>query len=139
MEKRIAEFEHTKWIVFSSSLFLLPAVYGLYKELYIWSILLCITTLISVNYWRDATDSWRRNLDLWFAKFIFCVFSAAMIYYVENEFYAAFGYTAFFLILFLYYKSVQSHYYKYEHWWMYHVLFHVLLAMEQFIIIDSII
>ena len=136
---RIADWEQTKWLVISSSLFLIPAVYSLYKGLYLWSFLLCMTTLISVNYWRDAEIGWRRDLDLWFAKFIFCTFCAAMVYYVEYVPYAAFGYTALFLVLFLYYKSVQSYYYQHEHWWVYHALFHVFLTLEQCIIVDSIV
>jgi len=139
MTQRIAEWEHSKWLLLSSFLFLIPTVYGLYKELYVWSIMLCITTIISANYWRDACVGWRRDLDLWYAKLMFIVFCSAMVYYVDYEPYAIFGYTAFFVILFMYYKSAQAHYYKYAHWWMYHVGFHILLTIEELIILDSII
>ena len=68
MVQRIAEWEHSKWLLLSSFLFLIPTVYGLYKELYVWSMMLFITTIISANYWRDACVGWRRDLDLWYAK-----------------------------------------------------------------------
>lgn len=46
----IAEWNETKWLVLSSSLFMIPSIYGYYKQLYLHSLLLLLTSLISANY-----------------------------------------------------------------------------------------
>ena len=67
-EKYIAYWDHTKWLVISSFFFIFPSFYSLLHSLYFHSALLLLTTLISANYWRKATFSWRRNMDLIFSK-----------------------------------------------------------------------
>ena len=99
---------------------------------------------VLLHHWKEYKDIFLffcKNLVPFFFSVgvMFIVFCSAMVYYVDYEPYAIFGYTAFFVILFMYYKSAQAHYYKYAHWWMYHVFFHILLAIEEIIILDSII
>jgi hypothetical protein len=67
-EELIAEWKHTKYLTLSSLLFLIPAYYAYNSNMYNHTILLILTSLISANYWRKATYSWRRNLDLIFSK-----------------------------------------------------------------------
>lgn len=65
-------WNESKYIVASSSLFLLPA-YSFYccNQIALCTGL-CITSLVSMNFWRDARrDSWRRQLDLTVAKIAF--------------------------------------------------------------------
>jgi hypothetical protein len=65
----VAHWVHTKWLVLSSFFFIIPAIYAFINNMYAHFILLFFTSLISANYWRKATYSWRRNMDLIFAKY----------------------------------------------------------------------
>ena len=58
----IAKWKHAKWLVLSSLLFTIPSFYAYHNKLYFYSTLLFFISLISVNYWRKATYSWRRNM-----------------------------------------------------------------------------
>ena len=80
----IAEWKHSRWLVVSSSFFLIPSLYGYYIKFYGFSILLLLTSLISANYWRKATYSWRRTTDLIFAKISFVIFVSNGLIYVRN-------------------------------------------------------
>ena len=78
-------WNQTKWIVLSSSFFVLPAANHLYyqtPETYsVFPYMLVVTSLVSANYWRNATRGWRRNLDLVVAKITFATgFYIAVIY-----------------------------------------------------------
>ena len=72
--KYIAKYEQSKWLVLSSLFFMIPALYAFFMNLYFYFILLSLTTIISCGYWIKATYSWRRNLDLVFAKISFISF-----------------------------------------------------------------
>ena len=69
----IAYWEETKWLVLSSYFFIIPSYYAYINKLYLHSIILFLTSVISVNYWKKATYSWRRNMDLIFSKFSFII------------------------------------------------------------------
>jgi hypothetical protein len=80
----IAYWEETKWLVLSSYFFIIPSYYAYINKLYLHSIILFLTSVISVNYWKKATYSWRRNMDLIFSKFSFIVFVSNGIFYVRR-------------------------------------------------------
>jgi hypothetical protein len=78
-------WNESKFIVASSALFLLPA----YSFYCCGQILLCtglcVTSLVSMNYWRDARkNSWRRQLDLVVAKIAFVNYFCTGIYNVST-------------------------------------------------------
>jgi hypothetical protein len=127
-----------KILALSSCFFLIPSIYAYKNGLYLYSILLLFTSIISVNYWRNAIHSWRRDLDLFFAKVSFVVFVLNGIYYIRNFPYVVTGYSGLFVLLYCYYLSDKYLKDKNNAWCKYHFLFHILLAYEQFIIIDSI-
>jgi hypothetical protein len=77
-------------------------------------------------------------LDLVFAKVSFVVFVSNGIYYIRNFPYVVTGYSGLFVLLYCYYLSDKYLKDKNSAWCKYHFLFHILLAYEQFIIIDSI-
>jgi hypothetical protein len=83
----IACWQHTKWLFLSSFFFTIPAIYAYINNLYFHSILLLFTSLISANYWRKATYSWRRNMDLIFAKFSFIVIGGNYMIHKALDFY----------------------------------------------------
>lgn len=134
----IAVWKDTRWLVMSSCFFMIPSIYSYYKQLYMYSILLFLTSFISANYWKKATYSWRRNMDLVFAKISFTVFSTNGIIYVRYIPYVIMGYSGLIVLVYCYYCSGKLFELKNEHWWKYHVAFHLIMTFEQMIILDSV-
>ena len=48
--RMVAEWKETKYLVVSSSFFMISAAYGFYKDLYFLSLVYFITSLISINF-----------------------------------------------------------------------------------------
>lgn len=138
IEKEIAIWEDTRWIVGSSYFFMIPAFFSFFRGLYFYSILLGLTSIISANYWRKATYSWRRNMDLIFAKLSFSIFFYNGIIHVTTWFYRIICYSGLFFLIYCYYSSDKFLKMGNPNWWKFHCFFHFLMMMEQFIIIDSI-
>lgn len=135
----IAEWRHTKWITLSSFSFMIPAILAFCHKMYDHTIILFLTSIISANYWRKATYSWRRNLDLIFAKisFIFYVYNG--VKYVTTIPEMIPGYGGLILIGIMYYLSGELLKIKNERWYESHVIFHLLMMYEQLLIIKNII
>jgi len=134
----IAKWEDTRWLVLSSFFFTVPSIYAFTINMYSYSFLLLCTSLISANYWRKATYSWRRNMDLIFAKISFVVFFSNGVYYVKSVGYVITGYSGIIVLLYCYYLSGKLFELKNNNWYKYHIMFHLIMAYEQTIIIDSI-
>ena len=134
MSKYIAKYEQTKWLVISSFFFIIPAIYAFLYKLYFYSILLLLTSIISANYWRKATFSWRRNLDLIFAKISFITFVYNGIIYVKTPFYVITGYSGLVVLVYCYYLSSTKLKENNKNWYKYHILFHILMTYELCII-----
>jgi len=134
----IAQWEDTRWLVLSSFFFTIPSIYAFIINMYSYSFLLLCTSLISANYWRKATYSWRRNMDLIFAKISFVVFFSNGVYYVKSVGYVITGYSGIIVLLYCYYLSGKLLQLKNNNWYKYHLMFHLIMTYEQIIIIDSI-
>ena len=135
----LASWEHTRWLVLSSSFFLFPSMFAFYHHLYLHSFLLCSTSFISANYWRKPTYSWRRTLDLFFSKISFSWFFLHGIFYIHStpHIILAVSNTCLFsscFILSFYTYQDQKH----DIWYKYHFLFHTLMTWEQFHILSHI-
>ena len=50
----IAPWEQSKYLVLSSSFLLVPSFYGYLYNVYWYSNIITLTSIISINYWRDA-------------------------------------------------------------------------------------
>ena len=134
---RVAQWNESRWIVLSSFFFTIPAIYGFYKELYNLSALLVVTSTISANFWRDATFSYRRIIDRIFAKISFSIFFCNGVFYVRVFPYVITVYSGLALLLYCYYAS--NKYCGHNKIWVkYHMTFHLLMALNQLIILDSI-
>ncbi len=134
----ISYWIHTKWLVLSSSFYMIPAIYALINNLYYYFVLLFFTSFISANYWRKATYSWRRNIDLIYAKFTFLVFALNCIYYNIPRYYVIPLYIGVITFLYLYYLSEKLFKLKQNNWYKYHFMFHFISSCVQLIIIDNI-
>jgi len=134
----IEKWEDTRWLVLSSFFFTVPSIYAFIINMYSYSLLLLCISLISANYWRKATYSWRRDLDIIFAKISFVVFFSNGVYYVKSVGYVITGYSGIIVLLYCYYLSGKLFKLKNNNWYKYHLMFHLIMTYEQLIIIDSI-
>ena len=60
-------------LVITSAWFLIPATRGFRKGKRLLPFLNTSTSLVSMNYWRNPTPGWRRELDYALAKFNFAI------------------------------------------------------------------
>jgi hypothetical protein len=137
-ELYIAPFKDTRWLCLSSLFFTIPSYYAYINNLYFHSITLLTASLISANYWRKATYSWRRTIDLMFAKIAFIIFFSDGIYYITSENYLITGSVALITSSYCFYLSSKLHKLHNNNWYKYHLLFHLISTYQQFIVIDSI-
>lgn len=133
----IALWDHSKYITLSSFCFMFPAIYAYYNAQHFYCIVLLLTSVISANYWRKATYSWRRNADLVFAKISFTVFVTNGIIHINYFPYVITGYSGLVILVYCYYLSGKLLEQKNNNWWKFHVLFHLIMMYEQFIILDN--
>ena len=122
----------------SSFLFMLPAVYAFTIAMYSWTILLTITTLISANYWRNATYSWRRLADHVWAKISFTTFLVNGVMHLEYFPFIITSYPLLIILLYCYYKSCTLNSLGKTNWWRFHLIFHIIMTYQQFIVLYSI-
>ena len=134
--EEIAKWKESRWLVLSSSLFLIPTSYGYYKKIYSYSTLLLFTSLVSMNYWRKATYSWRRMADLILSKITFVVFVYKGIY-VNYLPYMIIGYPTLIGLSYCFYLSGKLWKLKNKNWWKYHIAFHTLLSCELMMIMNQ--
>ena len=139
-DKYITTYDNSKYLVVSSFSFTIPSIYAFYNSLYFHACLLLLTSLVSANFWRKPTYSWRRDLDLFFSKLTFVLFTYDGIVNIKNNSYTFIGYPMVFIILYCYYLSNEHYKIKNSNnWVIYHSLFHYSVMCEQFIVLDSIV
>ena len=132
----VAEWKETKYIVVSSSFFMIPAVYGFYNNLYVLPLILFITSLVSMNFWRDAKYSWRRIIDRIVAKITFIVCYYHSIKYASMRLIFFLQYAG--LFTFVYYYYMSNKYHGAPGWYKYHVKFHILCVFTQLMIVQCV-
>lgn len=123
-----------KVLVYSSGLFILPAVYGICYQIYFLPFTLVVCSAISANYWRDPVDSWRKTVDLIYAKFIFVLFI-----FHGCPLRRIISYPHVVITCYCYYYSCVLYNKNINIWWMYHVAFHIFLLFGQCTVIYDII
>jgi hypothetical protein len=128
-------------IVLSSLLFLVPAVYSYINGQLLITCILIITTILSVNFWRDARYTWRRIIDRTYAKMTFVYFAVNGFLYVTWLPFLIMGCIGSFGLIYCYYMSNKhcSSMNKNEVWCKYHIAFHFITICTQLMIIKSIV
>ena len=106
------------------------------REQYLLSAIALLTSIFSINFWRDATYSYRRSMDCIFAKISFFVYMISGVPYVTSIPFVVTGYSALFTLIYCYYMSNKHG--DSDLWWKYHMMFHLLIAYNQIICIKSI-
>jgi hypothetical protein len=131
----VAPYKQTRWIVGSSCLFLIPSVYGYSCEQYLLATVALLTSMFSVNFWRDATYSYRRSMDCIMAKISFIIFTVNGVIYITKLSHLISGYGALVGIIYCYFMSNKHG--NSDLWWKYHMMFHVCVSFAQFISIKG--
>lgn len=127
-------WNQTKWIVVSSTFFSIPAIWQLTAksrdpQISTFSYMLIATSLISANYWRNATRGWRRNLDLVFAKITFATGLYIAAKYLHSIYHRIPIAVIFLLLVGCYNRSTKKVNSGNASWVKYHFAFHVLLSI----------
>jgi hypothetical protein len=145
--KFVAPYEETRWVTMSSLFFLVPSIYGYKNEQYFMSIVLCLSSVFSVNFWRHATYSYRRIADRIYAKIAFMICCINGIRYSYLDPLIIIGWISFLIFVYCYYMSnkycndlcYNKNYSPNSIWWKYHVLFHFFAMQVQIITINRMI
>ena len=132
----VAPYRQTRWLVCSALFFMIPSIYGYQKEQYLLAFISLLTSLCSINFWRDATYSYRRSMDCIMAKIAFIIYLKNGVTYIVWMPFIVTGYSALFALIYCYYMSNKHG--DTELWWKYHMMFHLLVSYNQIISIKSI-
>ena len=135
-DTRLVEWAESRWLVLSSLLFGLPALYGFQKGVIAHSVLLLATSGVSAGYWVCAKHSWRRNADLCLAKTSAVIFFVSGIYHIRTA-YAVVFYTGAAGFMYAYSLSA-THYRRNPVWVFYHFVFHMCIALETLLVINHV-
>jgi hypothetical protein len=133
----IAPWQQTRWLVASSMVFLVPSMYAFRHNLPFYSALLFVNAIVSANYWRKATYSMRRNVDMIYAKISFVIFFYNGVVHITTPFRIVSGYIGMATLLYCYYLSGKHFSMKNNNWYKYHASFHALLMVEQLLVLHG--
>ena len=123
----------------SSTFFIAPALFGLYKGYRVLPLVSVLTTAASINYWLDPTNENKRKIDFIVSK------SCGLIYFmygyntVESIPMRILGYTNLFMILSTYQASciIYNSNNKNNNMWIpFHIMFHYLASLGKFLVIS---
>ena len=114
------------YLVATSLLFQIPAIYAYRHGAYSWGTASFITSALSINYWRHPGHSWRRTVDVYWAWSAGCCF---FVYGCNTS--VVFSVHSLAWMLWCYHQS-RIHQ---PRWYLYHMAFHALAALNQVAVI----
>ena len=114
------------YICASSCLFLIPSFLSRLIKNNILAYSGIVTTIVSINYWRNIEHGFRRDLDLYCSRFMCVICSSYYLRYSDNI-YDIFLFC--FLGKFLYFLYINGDFTK-EKWYLYHITFHFILMLS---------
>lgn len=132
----LVEWRESRWLVLTSMTWIIPIIYSYYNVCYLLSLVSFTTTFISANYWRKATISFRRDMDIVFSKLAFVIYLCNGFYYVRGYRIFIF-YPGLIYLIYNYYFSNLYYYEKKNEWLTHHICFHLMILMEKLIILES--
>jgi hypothetical protein len=136
-KNKIISINDSYLLIISSCFFIIPALIAFTKKIFFLSILSTITTIVSVNYWRNAIVGFRRNMDLITAKVSFIIYFTVGIFCIKDIKLYTIGIPGVFAIGFFYYMSNKYWKLNSKLWIYFHMLFHLFVALEQSFVICS--
>jgi hypothetical protein len=135
LTRYVAPWRQTRWIVGSSCFIMIPSIYAFKKKQMMLATTSLLTSLCSINFWRDANYSYRRSADHFMSKLSFIIYVTQSVKQITYSSYAAPGYGGVFMMLYCYYMSNKHG--DTELWMNYHMMFHMFISFTQTISIMS--
>jgi len=133
--QELVKWHQSKWLVLSSLSFL-PTVYKSYLQKYYYlSGGLFIVTFSSMNYWRKATNGWRRQIDFFTSKTMALYMFYNGIQYIDMNSLAGVYFTICVMFIYCYNRSNQLYLLQNENWMYYHIFFHILGSVNTYTVI----
>ena len=126
----------SRWLVLSSAMMIAPLY--IHQHINYNTIITCITSLISINYWRRAVYGWRRTMDIITANIAGIIMFTKGIIYIRYTPYVMISACGLLILAYSFYLSCVYNAVKRQSWWKYHLLFHTIAICELFILLDSI-
>lgn len=126
---------HSNCLCFSSLFFLIPSLYAFNNNLKYYGLLSLLTSIISINFWRNAIDGFRRKLDAVFAKVSFMIYFITGFNYIDDFTVYITAWIICVGIILCFYLSHRQWDKDKESWIIFHMLFHFFVAIEKFIVL----
>lgn len=98
----IAPFNQSKYLLLSSCLFVFPSLFGFYRAAYCLSAVSTSICICSINYWRNARYSIRRNVDMTVAYSGFATYVIYGCVYTNSPIVVCTGFPIAYLLYILY-------------------------------------
>ena len=136
MEIESLPWHKSRWLVLSSAMMIAPLY--IHQHINYNTIITCITSLISINYWRRAVYGWRRTMDIITANIAGIIMFVNGIIYIRYTPYVMISASGLLILMYSFYLSCVYYAVKRQSWWKYHILFHTIAICELFILLDSI-
>lgn len=123
------------YLILSSLFFLMPGYYAYISGLPLYLVTSTVTTLASINYWRNAVPGWRRTTDMIVAKVSFLIYFITGVCRIKEVeiLFIAWPVCA---VIAACYISSNKQWEKDSHTWIfYHMSFHFFVTLEQYIVL----
>ena len=129
---------YTKYnLLYSTTLFIIPTVYGYYNKKYTLSTMSLISMLASMNYWRNPISGITKKTDLVISKVVGAIYFFYGYNNIHNTIFRIFGYTSGMLMISLYSASCILYTLESESWEYFHIMFHVSVTIGKIIVLTS--
>ena len=123
--KKITFFDEEKYMYLTSNLFIIPSLYGFYKNFYKLSFLNFLSTIITSNFWRTGKNDIYRKIDLLYQPINAAIFFSYGNFNVKNYYILTLG-NFFFMNGLYFFKRSHDEYKKYNRFWYFnHLVFHL--------------
>ena len=134
-DRLVAPWSQSKYLTASSLLFIGPSVYAYNLNQKTISVMTLATSVASINFWRRADYSWRRDCDLLIAR----GYAILMTYYgticITTVRESLICYPSLVLYFYFYYKSQEMFNKNNDKWVLYHIATHITITYEQYAVI----
>jgi len=124
-------------LIITSALFFIPGGYAYYKHLYGMFGVIAVTSLVSINYWRNPVPSLRKTGDLICSKICFVIMVYHGVRYVTYPPYLIVGYPLLVIMVSSFLLSNWLHGRGSRYWYISHVVFHLSIVANKTMIVDS--